>query len=53
MVTMRHEEAKEDVIRREDNKDIHVTNLSAMPQDIVKQVPVEQMTDLLKFIETL
>ena len=44
--------AKQDVIRREDIKDMHVTDLSAMPEDIEKQVSVEQMADLLRFLKT-
>ena len=51
-ITLRHEDGKQDVIQREDIKNIYVTNLSAMPDDLDKQVSVEQMADLLKFLKT-
>ena len=51
-ITIRHEEGKEEVIRREDIKDMRITNLSAMPGDLDKQVSVQQMADLLKFMKT-
>jgi putative membrane-bound dehydrogenase-like protein len=51
-ITIRHEDGKEDVIRREDINDMHVTNLSAMPADLEKEVSVQQMADLLKYIKT-
>ncbi len=51
-ITIRHEEGKQDVIRRDDIKDMHIANLSAMPEDLDKQVSVEQMADLLKFLKT-
>ncbi len=51
-ITIRHEEGKQDVIRRDDIKDMHVTNLSSMPEDLDKQVSVNQMADLLKFLKT-
>jgi len=50
-ITIRHEEGKEDVIRRDDIKDMHVTNLSAMPADLDKQVSISEMADLLKFLK--
>ena len=51
-ITIRHEEGKEDVIRRDDIKEMRITNLSAMPADLDKQVSVDQMADLLKFLKT-
>jgi putative heme-binding domain-containing protein len=51
-ITIRHEEGKEDVIRRDDIKEMRITNLSAMPEDLDKQVSVDQMADLLKFLKT-
>jgi putative heme-binding domain-containing protein len=51
-ITIRHEEGKEDIIRREDINDMHVTNLSGMPADLEKQVSVQEMADLLKYIKT-
>jgi putative heme-binding domain-containing protein len=51
-ITIRHEEGKEDVIRRQDIKEMRVTNLSSMPADIDKQVTVDEMAHLLKFLKT-
>jgi putative heme-binding domain-containing protein len=51
-ITLRHEEGKQDVIQRSDIQNIYVTNLSAMPNDLDKQVSVEQMADLLKFLKS-
>ena len=51
-ITIRHEEGKQDVIRRGDIKEMRITNLSAMPADLEKQVSVDQMADLLKFLKT-
>jgi putative membrane-bound dehydrogenase-like protein len=51
-ITLRHEDGKQDVIQRQDIKNIYVTNLSAMPDDLDKQVSVDQMADLLKFLKT-
>ncbi|HYM13665.1 MAG TPA: c-type cytochrome, partial [Bryobacterales bacterium] len=51
-ITIRHEEGKQDVIRRDDIRQMYATNLSAMSSDLDKQVSVEQMADLLKFIKT-
>jgi putative membrane-bound dehydrogenase-like protein len=51
-ITLRHEDGKQDVIQRADIKNIHVTNLSAMPDDLDKQVSIDQMADLLKFLKT-
>jgi putative heme-binding domain-containing protein len=51
-VTLRHEDGKQDVIQRQDIKNMYVTNLSAMPGDLEKQVSVQQMTDLLAYLKT-
>jgi len=51
-ITLRHEDGKEDVIQRADITKMYVTNLSAMPEDIEKQVSMDQMADLLKFLKT-
>jgi putative membrane-bound dehydrogenase-like protein len=51
-ITLRHEDGKQDVIQREDIKNIYMTNLSAMPDDLDKQISVDQMADLLKFLKT-
>ena len=52
-VTLRHEDGKEDVIQRQDIKNMYVANLSAMPGDLEKQVNVQQMTDLLEYLKTV
>jgi len=51
-ITLRHEDGKEDVIRREDIQAMRVSNLSAMPADLEKQVSVEEMADLLEYIKS-
>lgn len=51
-VTIRHEEGKEDVIQRKDIKSMYATNLSAMPEDLEKQIDINQMADLLEFLKT-
>jgi putative membrane-bound dehydrogenase-like protein len=51
-ITLRHEDGKQDVIQRAEIVKISVTNLSAMPDDLDKQVSVDQMADLLKFLKT-
>jgi putative membrane-bound dehydrogenase-like protein len=50
-VTLRHEEGKQDVIQRKDIKSMYVTNLSAMPEDLEKQVDANQMADLLGYLK--
>jgi putative heme-binding domain-containing protein len=49
-ITLRREEGKETVIARKDIKRMYVANLSAMPADLEKQVDVQQMADVLKFL---
>ncbi|MCC6588342.1 MAG: c-type cytochrome [Bryobacterales bacterium] len=51
-VTLRHEQGKEDVIQRKDIKSMYVTNLSAMPGDLEKQITVQQMADLLEYLKS-
>jgi putative heme-binding domain-containing protein len=50
-ITLRHENGKEDVIQRQDIKNMYVTNLSAMPPDLEKQISVDQMADLLAYLK--
>ena len=50
-ITIRHEGAAEDVIRREDIVDMRITELSAMPADVDKVVTVDEMADLLEFLK--
>jgi putative heme-binding domain-containing protein len=51
-ITLRHENGKEDVIQRQDIKNMYVTNLSAMPPDLEKQISVDQMSDLLAYLKS-
>jgi len=50
-VTLRHEDGKQDVIQRQDIKNMYVTSLSAMPADLEKQIGVQQMADLLEYLK--
>ena len=51
-ITLRQEEGKEQVIRRQDIVDFFAANLSAMPGDLEQQVDVEQMRDLLAYLKS-
>ena len=51
-ITIRHEGAAEDVIRRDDIIDMRITDLSAMPADVDKLVSIDDMADLLEFMKT-
>ncbi len=51
-ITLRHEEGKQDVIPRKEIRELRVTNLSAMPGDLEKQIDVQQMADLLEYLKT-
>jgi len=42
---------KEDVIQRQDIKNMYVTNLSAMPGDMEKQLNLQQMADVIAGLE--
>jgi len=50
-IALRHEDGKEDIIQRKDIKQMYVTNVSAMPGDMEKQVDMQQMADLLEFLK--
>ena len=50
-ITIRHEAGREDVIRRADITRMRVTSLSAMPADLDRQITVDQMADLLRFLK--
>jgi putative membrane-bound dehydrogenase-like protein len=52
-ITIRHEGSEPDVIRREDIREIRMTELSAMPADLEQQVSIEQMADLLAFLKAV
>ncbi len=51
-ITLRHEDGKEDVIARKDIKGMYASTLSAMPADMEKQINLQQMADLLKFLKS-
>ena len=51
-ITLRREEGKEIILPRKDIRRMYVANLSAMPADLDKQIDVQQMADLLKFLAT-
>jgi putative heme-binding domain-containing protein len=51
-VTLRREGGEEDVIQRSDIKRMYSAQLSAMPEDMEKQVSVEEMAHLIRFIQT-
>lgn len=51
-ITLRHEDGKEDIIQRKDIKQMYVTNVSAMPGDLEKQIDLQQMADLLEYLKT-
>ncbi|MFN7939808.1 MAG: PVC-type heme-binding CxxCH protein [Bryobacteraceae bacterium] len=50
-ITLRQEEGKQIVIPRRDIRSMTVTNLSAMPGDLEKQVSVDEMGALLEFLK--
>ena len=41
------------MIRRQDIKSLNAANLSAMPEDLEKEVDVQQMSDLLEYLKTV
>jgi putative heme-binding domain-containing protein len=51
-IALRHEDGKEDIVQRKDIKQMYVTNVSAMPGDLEKQIDIQQMADLLEFLKT-
>lgn len=52
LVTLRREDGEEDVIERSNIKAMYSAQLSAMPEDLENQVSVEEMADLIRFIQT-
>lgn len=50
-ITLVHEQGKQDVVPRSDIKQMYVSNLSAMPEDLDKEVSVAQMADLLAYLK--
>jgi putative membrane-bound dehydrogenase-like protein len=51
-ITLRHEDGTEEIIARASIEDMYVSNISAMPEDLDKQIDVPAMADLLKFLKT-
>ena len=50
-ITIRQEEGTERAVYRSSIRNFYLAELSAMPEDIDKQVSVQQMADLLRFIK--
>jgi putative heme-binding domain-containing protein len=51
VITLRYQDGKEDVVQRNEIKNMYATNLSAMPGDLEKQVDLQQMADLLAYLK--
>ena len=49
-ITLVHEEGKKDVVPRSEIKQMYVSNLSAMPEDVDKEVTPEQMADVIAYV---
>jgi putative heme-binding domain-containing protein len=50
-ITLVHEEGKKDVIPRSEIKQMYVSNLSAMPEDLDKEISPGQMVDLIAYLK--
>jgi putative membrane-bound dehydrogenase-like protein len=50
-ITIRQEAGRDEVIRRADIKEMRVSTLSAMPADLDRQITIDQMADLLRFLK--
>ncbi len=51
-IVLHQEEGKKIVIPRKDIQRLYVSSLSGMPPDLEKQIDLQQMADLLKFLTT-
>jgi putative membrane-bound dehydrogenase-like protein len=51
-IVLKHEEGKQDVIQRNDIRNMYAANMSAMPADLEKQLDVQKMADLLQYIKS-
>lgn len=51
-IAIRHEGGLEDLIRREEITEMRLSNLSAMPEDLDRQITIDEMADLLVFLKT-
>jgi putative heme-binding domain-containing protein len=49
-ITLVHEQGKKDVIPRAEIKQMYVSNLSAMPEDLDKEISPSQMADLIAYL---
>jgi putative heme-binding domain-containing protein len=49
-ITLVHEQGKKDVIPRSEIKQMYVSNLSAMPEDVDKEISPAQMADLVAYL---
>ena len=50
-ITLVQEQGKKEVIPRAQIKQMYASNLSAMPEDLDKQIRPEQMADLIAYIK--
>ena len=50
-ITLVHEQQKRDVIPRTEIKQMYVSNLSAMPEDVDKEITPEQMVHLIAYLK--
>jgi putative heme-binding domain-containing protein len=50
-ITLVHEQGKKDVISRSDIKQMYVSNLSAMPEDLDKEISPAQMADVIAYLK--
>ena len=52
-ITLRGQEAKEEVILRTDIDELHSTGKSLMPEGLEKQIDVPAMADLLAYLNSI
>lgn len=52
-ITLRRAKGEQDVVPRDQIKTLRSLSVSAMPEDLEKQIDVEQMADLLAFLKSL
>ena len=51
-ITLRREDGVEDVVPRSQIKRMYATELSAMPDDLDKEITVEEMAGLIRYVKT-
>ena len=49
---LRREGGEQDIISRADVKSMRSAQLSAMPEDLEKEITVDEMAHLIRFIQT-